>query len=333
MKPYRLSNQFGKLPIYYSSQSSKFIVDNDTAIGIELEIEGLGAIAYPDINTINYGMKYWSVTNDGSLRDNGKEFVSGMSMGNFILPIKGADIVNALDEINRILNKTKEGGYEAAYSRRTSTHVHIDCMDMTNEELYRMALLYAVFEKPLFRFCGEGRYDNNYCYPISRDLNLQNRIKSIYSNNFQRGLKHIIDNRYVDKYDSMNLLSLSQKGSVEFRGMEGTDDFNKILDWINVLLSLKKAAKNLTEITIDNLFPTISAEGFARFAENIFGSELLGKLSYANLESDILSGIRVAQAIHLSDVKVNTSRNSDRDYIVEFAAANNLITRGELCAE
>ena len=78
--------------------------------GIEVEVEH---VPNPRID----GTTYWTMTTDGSLRNDGVEFVS--------LPIRMDQIEGALKQLQTNLPNDHE------FSPRTSVHVHMNVRDMT----------------------------------------------------------------------------------------------------------------------------------------------------------------------------------------------------------
>lgn len=191
-----------------------------SSVGIEVEVEGIRA------RTDDF--KYWDVSRDGSLQG-GVEFISA--------PIWGTAINDALAEL---------GSYFAIkkpyLSFRTSVHVHLNVLDISEDELCRLISLYSKYEPALFRLHSEwNRYDNIFCVPAYKSTQIQegyNRL--MYDIKHQR-----VSINYVGwKYSAMNPNSVGELGTLEFRHMGGTDDMDKLNAWINILLQLKWAAKN-----------------------------------------------------------------------------------------
>ena len=112
------------------------LVDKATYIGLELEIENIPPRFIID-------NPYWTVHRDGSLRNNGLEFVTP--------PIKISRIEQALT----VLFNQLQQGY--TYGERTSVHVHVNVRTMTLKQLELFVLTYMIFEKALFNWVGHNR--------------------------------------------------------------------------------------------------------------------------------------------------------------------------------
>jgi len=185
------------------------VLDKACLVGIEVEVENLPT--YPVYN------RMWKVTEDGSLRNDGREFIS--------VPIKGTMIEYAVKRLFTDLKK-----YPYKFTKRCSIHVHMNARTMTASQVLGMMLVYLVMEKTLFRFIGENRENNIHCVPL-RESNITWMFTQILNGK-------ATSNSWM-KYTAVNLVPLQGKGTIEFRHMHGTDDVKKILTWINLLLKIK----------------------------------------------------------------------------------------------
>ncbi len=190
-------------------------------VGIEIEVEN---IKHP----VNI-QAYWTSKPDNSLRNNGAEFVS--------IPLATKQIQPALHHLYKELYRFNKPDF----SNRTSVHIHLNCRDMTQDQIYTLFLLYCLFEKHFYKMAGVKRLNSIFCVPIYRS-NVENKaVNVIYdlSANWQ-------------KYCGLNLLPLVNNnlnpggyGTIEFRHLYGTEDVDKILVWINNILALRKAAMEI----------------------------------------------------------------------------------------
>lgn len=187
-----------------------------TSVGIEVELEG----RFPNLNE----MKMWRVEREGSLID-GVEFVSE--------PVWGTAISDALEELQRTLEDN-----EPVVTFRTSTHVHINCLDITQDQLIKMMSIYLLYEVPLFRLHGD-RIHNIFCVPTHSSVEIQKAYASLYDYVSGAGRN---TNNLRSKYAALNPNSLQTFGTLEFRHMAGCTDMGLVSDWINMLLQLKSAA-------------------------------------------------------------------------------------------
>lgn len=179
--------------------------------GAELEVEGV-----IDIINSSYS-KHCTITEDHSLRNNGREFIT--------FPFKRERLIEAFNAIHH-------GGIVAfkqdqKFSERTSTHVHVNVSNLTLDQAKNMVLLYALFEPVFFSFVGDERKHNIYCVPLSHTF-----LPSTYSANFDTMVKS------WHKYTALNIKPVSKIGTIEFRHLYGTDDVNIFSEWIDILKAL-----------------------------------------------------------------------------------------------
>lgn len=95
-------------------------------VGIEIEVENITQQVIP--------LAYWDAKSDGSLRNNGIELVS--------VPLQIKQVQLALEHVFDVLNQNNKPDF----SNRTSIHIHVNCRDLTQDQLYNFILLYAIFE-------------------------------------------------------------------------------------------------------------------------------------------------------------------------------------------
>lgn len=183
-------------------------IESKHLVGIEVEVENY----LEDSGRLN---PIWSKKEDGSLRNNGAEFVTK--------PIPACSAPAALQYLLKdFLPK------DACFSPRTSIHVHLDFHNDEYDTVVDTLLLYSVFEKVLFRFIGKGRIRNIYCVPITTTQLLTD---AAMRGGFQP--------RYWEKYASLNLKTIATFGTLEFRHMHGTFDARKVSIWIDLLTKMK----------------------------------------------------------------------------------------------
>lgn len=177
--------------------------------GAELEIESLIALPSADLAQSGIG-----VVTDGSLRNNGREF---------LLP---PSTIGKLKGLFKITHRTIQTGPDA-FSNRTSIHVHVNCMYSTEQQVKALLYLYAIFEPLAFAYAGPQRRDNIHCMPL-----VSTHMPNLYASD----LPYIAERWH--KYTAFNLLPLRELGTVEFRHLYGTNDavvFNCWLDFISIL--------------------------------------------------------------------------------------------------
>lgn len=216
--------------------------------GVELEIEG--CVNDPESYLVG-GITHH---NDGSLRNNGAEFVTRpMSVG--------------------VLSKTLMDFFEknkftdANYSERCSVHVHANVQDFTIENINALSLTYAVVEKVLFSYIGEDRDKNIFCVPWY-DTAIVNSVASYKD---LGTLAHTCSRKW-QKYTAMNLHPMYSQGTVEFRHMGGTHNVNKILNWVGIIDRLMNFVKATDFQTVkETIIALNTTSAYYEFFRQVFG--------------------------------------------------------------
>lgn len=231
-------------------------------IGIEVEVENC---LTPEKKQI-----YWNVTEDGSLKVQGVEFVSH--------PISGHNIDYALAELKAYLETQN-----CLWSHRTSIHVHTYVGDFSMEKLTAFTALYAVFESLFFSTVDEVRRGNSYCYHL-RDLE---------PNNIKIGTRDM-------KYCAFNLgTGIENYNTVEFRHMQGTGDFVKIRRWVQMIVKLHRFVKDNKNEDIFRLINELNTNSqYVAITRHVFGNTAILFLD-RDLKADLEEGVLWAKVFLL----------------------------------
>lgn len=261
--------------------SSVSLESDEFEIGIEMEVENVRLHSCTD-----YTM--WTVHPDGSLRNNGHEYVTH--------PIKGKRIPFVL---NQFFNTMGSG---ISFSPRTSVHIHLNVLDMTPEQIGGLVMAYLPFEKLLFQFVGGNREKSNFCVPLM-DVH------------WDRLLSHFFDAVYEPqrmdqyRYMALNLAAIQKFGTLEFRHLGGTNDVIKILRWINLIFKLKKyvLANNWGDIK-HRISKLNEDSAYTAFFDEVWGN-CGWYLNRLNLQKDM--------ELAVSRIKRLTFKNTFRESIIK----------------
>lgn len=189
--------------------------------GIECEIESVK----PDQSFPNF-----TATHDGSLRNDGIEFISN--------PLPRETLLAAFRNLHTTIEYYES---EDAFSPRTSTHVHINCRSLSETQARDLILFYALFEEFFFTLVDKDRRANIHCVPLTETF-----LPQIY----KYDLRKYINNWH--KYTALNILPLTKFGTIEFRHLQGTSDSVLLDEWVTTLENLWKLCQRDT-ITADSL--------------------------------------------------------------------------------
>lgn len=289
-------------PCTYQS-SEQFV--SGSLVGVEIELENMNGFNV-DSRTFH---SFWRETEDGSLRGGGKEYVLSR-------PFAGKDLEKALNLFDKHVAKS---GHRISVSERTSVHVHIDVRELTHQQVTRLVCIYAIFEDALFNLVGKDRANNIFATSLANAEGNLKVLGAYGENPDEAEARHTM--MHFTKYSACNISAVKKYGSLEFRNHEGTYDIKRIIKWINILLLLKEAAINM-EISVEEVFGNISANGAHAFFNDVF-KEYSADLDYPNLEFDMFNGLRLAQDIIYSQrlesgVKVPESKDSKESYFAKY---------------
>lgn len=199
----------------------------DTLMGIEIEIdsnkENYSELILPEIPFAWYS-KY-----DGSLRE-GREYVLDK-------PYKGDELLGCID-----LFFSCPGTYERSIT--AGTHIHINMLeeDDTQEVVSKIAQFMYVFDPVFFAIGDNDRKFTGFCTPVSESgSRFISNIKSCDSLSF--GKKYHRNGTY-GRYSGLNLASLLDYGSLEFRYFPTALTSEELVSWVNLVQSVKLMAKS-----------------------------------------------------------------------------------------
>jgi hypothetical protein len=191
--------------------------------GIECEIESVQGGQHFD---------HYTSTHDGSLRNDGMEFISA--------PLDKETLLASFKNLHASIQYHEKS---EAFSPRTSTHVHINCRTLDSEEARQLVLFYALFEEFFFAMVDKSRRANIHCVPLTETF-----LPQLYKFDMANMV-----NRW-HKYTALNVLPLGKQGSIEFRHLQGTDDQVLLNEWVSTLNNLWRLAQRekLTEEGLSN---------------------------------------------------------------------------------
>tara|TARA_R110002167_G_scaffold98289_1_gene258783 strand:- start:140 stop:877 length:738 start_codon:yes stop_codon:yes gene_type:complete len=236
---------------------------NGCNVGVELEVENYHGYDAPAA---------WKVVGEAMLL-NGAEFVLRK-------PLSGDKLVAAVTGLCKGL--TTE-----TFTQRCSTHIHIDVRELNHLERMKFITAYVIFEPLLLSLIDPDRVGNVFCLPVSHSVGLEEALIKLSQNKIE--FEDIGLGGY--KYGAMNIASVNNLGSLEFRALHGTGSAKEILNWIELHTLIKKYAMSYEGSPADML-TDVSAKGCVGFAEEVFGD--LTK-QFRDIDWLVYSGVRSAQ--------------------------------------
>ncbi|KKM69622.1 hypothetical protein LCGC14_1448880, partial [marine sediment metagenome] len=295
----KIGTLFQHAPEVGSYKGSTDLVLGRARVGVEIEVDRVdgGWVMLRDIVATSKDERagLWKVVEDGSVHNHGAEMV-------FTRPLFGQDVVDALDYF---LALQKE--YLFNHSLETGIHVHLDVRNMDYESFRKLCILYGLVEPLLFNWIGEDREYNIFCEPWYRS---QGDLVYITDILFGSDYKKVSAAGKVQRYSALNLTALRKFGSIEFRQMPTVFDKAKILKWLNIILSLKKAALSIKENDY-GILTRLSADGPDKFFQDIFPlKNIAPELLQGNYFKPIEIGCLIVQDIILAHKGKTTVKNA-----------------------
>lgn len=260
-------------------------IPNSCLVGVEVELE--------KFQNVPRDLVYWRSERDGSLREGGIEFVLRQ-------PLTGYDLEASIEELyTKVLNNK----YEA--TSRCSTHVHIDVRDLSIEHLQKIVFVYGMFERFIYDIVDPVREYNFYCTPMFSSL----RNRRMIAKALQNG--HFHD---CPKYSGINLRTIHQYGSLEFRMHEGLTESKDVKKWIQLLMTLRTGTARFIDMPTKELLRMYSENTAEGILTEVFGAELLR--SFTPRGASMQESMRAAQ-----DLLLLSKAGDLRQYEMRWAMA------------
>lgn len=225
---------------------------DDIMYGVELEYEQCHGLA-PAPPAL------WNVTRDGSLRNNGLEFVSQV--------LRPDQLDRALDRMNTFLE-----GTDAEAHPRCGTHVHLNMRPCTIGNLYSLIVLHTLLEFSMFERFAPDRVTSAFCVPLS--MNYQFQQAAFRANEMVRRDNEVwpLELCRGHKYSAVNCGPLTRFGSLEFRYLNSTRDFAFLRTWIDALTAMWNVARLYNEP--GDVIDWYEEDGLGSLQQEIIGEEI-----------------------------------------------------------
>lgn len=217
-----IQTQFGLNNLFLARRGLE--TTTDFVAGAELEIEAVldYSHSFMEDNSI-------VAETDGSLRNNGREFL--------LPPSYKDDLVALFKGVHGAIDLGDD-----PFSVRTSTHVHVNCMNSNENQVKTLLFLYAIFEPLAFAYVGEERKNNIHCMPL---------WSTHMPNYYGSSLDSVVERWH--KYTAFNLLPLRDLGTVEFRHLGGTANPERFAAWLDFIKTLWDNAQKVDRVTKTHL--------------------------------------------------------------------------------
>ncbi len=184
---------------------------------------------------------------DGSIKTGGiVDDLSGVEL-RFAKPLTYLQTQKAITKIIPLLNKL-----DVSVNKSCGYHLHISNSQFFNTRyIKRLIFFWAAIEDVLIATQPVGRGGNQYCRRF-----LQRFTKDKWA--LPRGKEKLLDRlACLDRYTTINLSALDKHGTIEVRLHAGTTNKAKILNWVDLMLSIYEYTRERFNYTqVKTLFDT-----------------------------------------------------------------------------
>lgn len=162
----------------------------------------------------------WNMTVDGSLRNNGVEYVNR----------KPKNIKVILSQLKLLLDDINKNNLADPEATRAGYHVHCNVQHMTLMEMLTSIMAIWLMESTVSFFTGKLREGNLFCVRQVDASHQIRRLAAIMGNPNQHFVQQLSHDNF--KYGSLNIGTVFKFGSLEHRMMKGlVREPERLLSW------------------------------------------------------------------------------------------------------
>lgn len=205
-------------------------VHSGQLFGIEVEFESV----HRDPTEDPAEELLWAVEHDGSLRNEGMEFVTPISPRPWTFE-------EALKGIEQLWALRRYRGYTT--SARTGIHIHTDFSQCTYAQVRSTLALYCLLEPFIFQWLGENREQCIYCIPW---YSAPSEVDDIAEALFAEDTSNINWMGNLNKYTALYVQPLHRFGTIEWRQAPTFRVESRMVDWLTLVDAIVTAGKDNT---------------------------------------------------------------------------------------
>lgn len=246
--------------------------------GVEVELEGRRIISNREAI-----IKYWCLHQDGSLRITKENAQACEYVFRRPLNMEATQLA-----LKILFDYLREGGVEVFESYRTSIHVHVNFLNDSFRTIVNFLTLAIIFDELFVSQNGDTRIGNNFCL---RSKDAEGQITNLISSIVKHG--SIFNLELNNRYSSINMSSLLKFGTVEFRSLECTTDYARVIHWIKTLQTLKDSAKQYENPR--EIISKFSRRGPLGFMISNLGDQAEKYIRVSDAHRMLHNGMRLAQ--------------------------------------
>jgi hypothetical protein len=246
-------------------------------VGIEIEMVGRNL---PSPSSLVEKAPSWRLDDDGSLR--------GFETGEFVLrkPVVVEGVGGVLKELTNCFEYCDT---EIHPSITAGTHVHINVQNLNIKQIMTLTCCYFIVEELLVDWCHPSRKGNHFCLR-AKDAEF---LISLILETLEKGKLGILNTDDI-RYSGINFCSLFKYGSLEFRSLEGTNDFKRLETWCKILHTLKESSMKFSEPK--EVFDYLINNDYEKFLSYLLG-KYAQSLKSEDWQKKMYNGVLLGQDI------------------------------------
>jgi len=257
---------------------------------------------------LSINQERWNIEEDGSLRNKGKEFIT-------LVPSSREELLEDFVGLHKSIRYTPE----EAFSERTSVHVHVNCLELSEQHVKNILHYYALFEPVFFKIVEKSRANNIHCVALT-----QTQLPEHY----RRPLKNIVNT--WSKYTALNLVPLQELGTIEFRHLYGTCDVQLITNWICLLGKMVEYAQKIPlSFARESIVQMNTVSNYHEWLYSVFG-DYISLLQAPNFEKALSKGVVDTKLMLMEEKPVKYKDIDLNEMLRDYTIAPNMVIRGGL---
>ncbi len=202
-------------------------------MGIELEAESVYVGTLAPLTLAG-----WTMDRDGSLRNDGREFVLSQ-------PLAGSSLTRAIHTLFEMQSPARGQMLRYQVNPRAGTHVHINWIENTVGSAAALIALMYMIEPLVYSWADEDRAWCSYCNPLSDiPASVLNKLLRMDADEDDEDewLLREIDDEAVGRYHGLNIVALAKYGTFEFRYFPSTASRADMIKWVKFVQLAKRCA-------------------------------------------------------------------------------------------
>ena len=245
-------------------------------MGIELEAESV----FSELPNL-LSMAGWTTDRDGSLRNDGREFV-------LTSPLSGSSLTRAIHTLFEMQKPEHRSPLTYTVNPRAGTHVHINWTDNTVGSAAAMIALMYIIEPLVYGWADEDRAWCSYCNPLS-DIpsEIINKLLRTEDEDGEWIMREIED-EVLGRYHGLNIVALAKYGSLEFRYFPSTTNQADMVKWVKFVQLAKLCALNYQD-DVSLLIERLAQGNVAEFLSTHFKAD--------GIDAELLTAVNDADGI------------------------------------